>query len=180
MKNDKNHSPLDDPKMKENIFQVPDAYFDQLADRVMLEVKEDGLLSNNHLKEPIFEAPEGYFDQLQQNVLDKIEEEEGAKVISLRQNTWWRYAVAAAVVIFAVVMGLRSNKIENGIELENVSNADIIEYLVDEGLSSYDIVAWVDDGETVLGEFLTEEWSLFDQFDDQNPELDFDLDYLDY
>jgi hypothetical protein len=78
---DKNHKPsLENPQLKQSVFQVPASYFDKLEGRVMDNIKaQDGALANNpHLKENIYQVPEGYFSQLQNSIENRIEAEEGA------------------------------------------------------------------------------------------------------
>lgn len=86
MSKDKNHrSPLENPQLKQSVFQVPASYFDKLEGRVMDNIKaQDGALANNpHLRENIYKVPEGYFSQLHNNIENRIEAEEG----TLAQNT---------------------------------------------------------------------------------------------
>ena len=78
MSKEKNHnSPLDNPEMKKNIFQVPDGYFNQLEARLEARLDAEGneVALSKHLKKPVFEAPEGYFDQLENKIKARVAED---------------------------------------------------------------------------------------------------------
>ncbi|MCE7993233.1 MAG: hypothetical protein HEP71_14700 [Roseivirga sp.] len=80
MSKNKNHkSPLENPKLKEPVFQVPADYFDELEDKIMGAIcaEESKLTTNDSLKESIFEVPEGYFNQLEERIEDGIRAETG-------------------------------------------------------------------------------------------------------
>jgi hypothetical protein len=98
---------------KENPYQVPAGYFESFADSVLNKIhsttKEqtpaEELASLSPLlsslsKEPVYSVPEGYFENLTVAVKEKP-----AKVVSLSQRKWLRYAAAAVIVAAVTVTG---------------------------------------------------------------------------
>lgn len=116
---------------KINDFNVPEGYFDTLADkirtRVFLEELKEKNLDNG------FTVPANYFENLESK-LSKIHHKpllvnpkKSAKIISL---SFIKYAAAASVLLilaFAIYMHKSTNKLQN--QLASLPNEDIEMYL---------------------------------------------------
>lgn len=64
---------------KDNVYQAPAGYFNQLADNILTRIKEEeaGIAPVvNITKDNIYQAPAGYFDGLAGSILNRIKEEE--------------------------------------------------------------------------------------------------------
>lgn len=84
---------------------VPAGYFEDLSDSILSKIKrvdtseleESFPLLESLKNKNVFKVPEGYFDQLSEQVIAKTGAKEGAKVISIGANKWWKYAAAAMI-----------------------------------------------------------------------------------
>jgi hypothetical protein len=102
---------------KGNPFKVPEGYFDELGDQIMDGVrnrpdyqtsKEElaaiSPLLNSLNKRPVFSVPQGYFENFK--IASSSERGIDAKVVSLSQRRWLRYAAAAIVTGIIALAGL--------------------------------------------------------------------------
>jgi superfamily I DNA/RNA helicase len=97
---------------KEMPFSVPTGYFDKLDEKIMEMIRShpDYQTSGEELesispllssisKRPVYSVPEGYFE----NFKSGVEEKKEARVVSITNRKWFRYA-AAAVITGVVLM----------------------------------------------------------------------------
>ena len=81
---------------------IPTGYFENLSHSIISKIKEneaeeDYPVLTSLKNSNVFHLPEGYFDHLSENILSKIHPKEKAKVISIRENVWWKYMAAALI-----------------------------------------------------------------------------------
>ncbi len=174
------HNDLGNDKMKQNIFEVPEGYFEHLHDKIMSKVDSNtktSPLDSDHLKENVFTVPEGYFESLPHAIAERVNPNPETKVIPLFQRSWVRYAAAAVILLTVFVLGIKS---DDGTVTPELSDEAIIAYLVDEEISGLDIFASVDDGMTVLQDFIDDELGSFGITEFENPELEYDFEYIEY
>lgn len=130
-------------KEKEQALFVPEHYFDQLADSVLVDINVDsGILSS--IPKTNLEIPDGYFNNLESSVLSKIKADKdidpkdkyhskpfnGNRVVYL----FSRFAAAAALVgIFIFGMSEWKNKgveeLSIAKEIEALSQEEIFQYI---------------------------------------------------
>lgn len=93
----------------------------------------------------IFEAPEGYFDKLPQQIQKRIHEQKP------RKNVWFsffqpKYAFVVASVTLLLVFGGRylmlNNKEANLTGFTEISNQQISQYLLQEGIQETELVEY--------------------------------------
>ena len=172
--------------LKENIFDTPEGYFEELEENTLAEIamEQSELAQNDHLKTPVFGAPEGFFDQLSDELMQKVgldEPEEATKVIPLYQRNWFRFMTAAILILgFFGLRGLISTDPIQGVELADLNQEIIIDYLAEEDIINSDLLASVDDLEGILDNIIEDETSGFDFESLDNPELEYDFDLTDY
>jgi len=183
MPKNSNHNELENVALKTNIFQVPDGYFDMLHKNIMqgIEQEDDGsILNKKSLQENIFEVPPGYFESSKTKIEKTLAGQHTAKVIPLYKRNWTRYAAASIVLIVALVFGIKSDDTISNVSYSSISDEIIIEYLLDEGISNLDILASVDDGITILNDLFDDEMSALEYVSFDNPEMEYDFEYLNY
>jgi hypothetical protein len=110
-------SPLLQGLKHKNVFEVPEGYFNGLADNIAgsLYTREADILPtilHGLQHKNVFEVPVGYFEGLSTSVITKLQSQ-GARVVTMRQRLFGvaKYAVAAA---FVGVMALGAYKIIAG------------------------------------------------------------------
>ncbi len=176
------HNELNNPKLRKNTFTTPEGYFDTLHNSIMEQVNtidENSMEHSRHLKENIFTVPEGYFESLTNSIEQKTILKE-PKVVPLFARTWVRYAVAAAVMFLAVFLALGPGDVNRISDLGELSDQEILEYLIDEDISSLDMIASIDGAELALSELIDEEMGGFNFDELENPELEYDFEYIEY
>ena len=113
-------------------FTVPLGYFENLTSNILNKIKavDDPAQELRELSpmlysvqnENVFTVPPGYFNQLENAVLENILPKQ-AKVVSIKKNFVWKYAVAA---VMTGVIGLSSlmifTKSENISRTENITS----------------------------------------------------------
>ena len=143
--------------------------------------QHSGHLEDQHLKKNIFQVPEGYFEQLSEKINARINEEvKETKVIPLYRQSWVKYAAAVVLLVIVSVVALIVNRPSTDISFATLSNDEIIEYLWEEGISNDDILASLDDPEDMLNNLIAEELSSYSMGFSENPELEYDFEYLEY
>lgn len=182
----KNHDKefLSDPGLKKLPFKVEDGYFSELTEKIVnaAEASESDLNFNLHLKKSPFKAPEGYFETLESKIHDRLNEEPAEeKTISLFRQTWVRWsAVAASIaIILAFYLGNPIGAETVSDELA-VSDEAIIEYLDDSYGFSDELLASVEELESVLDGIYEEEAGIYMDFIGNDLELEYDFEYLEY
>lgn len=148
---------------KDMPYDLPEHYFEQLADETMVLTTAEKMpaVLEQAGKSIGFDLPEGYFEKLAENVVDKIKLESPTKVISIGKpvNKIWKYAAAAVFTgiiatgimqypgitgkqntgATAVVPATWNEKAFNE-KMETLSEDDIIRYLEKNG-SEADVAA---------------------------------------
>ncbi len=142
---------------KEVPYKVPAGYFDGLAERAMRSIHESNqyetadeeietlspLLSSLKKQNP-YTVPQGYFENIS---LTPVKKE--AKVISFTKQSWFRYAVAAAVIGIITLTGIllfgKKNEERRLARFENRLNREI-KTMSDDDLK--DFVQYTDAGLT--------------------------------
>jgi len=104
-------SPLLAGIIKENPFKVPEHYFEAIPAEVLAKLDTEEVELSSTLQEAkklqAFTVPQGYFDNLGDEVLNKVQQQPGAKLVTMpkRRNIVLKYA-AAAIFTGAVVLGV--------------------------------------------------------------------------
>lgn len=122
--------------IKKTGFKTPDNYFDAVEDNIMNAIKKENSL--NISKETGFITPEKYFDTIEDVIINKIEKKNTTKVITLfsKRNLIYASSIAAAILIMFSIYLNKDNDILEEIEYEIVEN-----YILNQGISSYDIAS---------------------------------------
>ena len=122
--------------IKKTGFKTPDNYFDAVEDNIMNAIKKENSL--NISKETGFITPENYFDTIEDVIINKIEKKNTTKVITLfsKRNLIYASSIAAAILIMFGIYLNKDNDILEEIEYEIVEN-----YILNQGISSYDIAS---------------------------------------
>ncbi len=93
---------------KRNPFDVPAEYFESVSSNVALQLDMEILPANLEAAKNIqpFKVPEGYFENLPADILNTINQQQGAKVVTMgKRSSWIRYA-AAAMITGALALGV--------------------------------------------------------------------------
>ncbi len=143
-------------KKNKSGLHLPEGYFKNFEDRMMLKVMEDNLPKTNG-----FKTPEGYFGQVEERVMSHVTETGRPKIIPLfRSKTLWYVSGIAAslVLIISLVNGLGSDQ-----SIEDLSANAIEEYIYEGGMDvdSYDVMALLEEEDisdiTIPSEVISEE-----------------------
>ena len=95
------------PYSKQSGFKVPDDYFGNFEEKMMLKV----FTSENNLNSKPFKVPENYFEQLEQKVFDKIQDPpKKTKVIPLFNRRTLSYVAGIAAVLAVLFSSVVFNK----------------------------------------------------------------------
>jgi hypothetical protein len=115
----------------EDCFKVPTAYFDTLAEKIIIQIEQDAL--PEAIKEKSFVVPDQYFETLTQRVMDSIPFHKQSKTIQTGFRRSWVYAAAAAVVLIVIswwgIQLFNSNYSTD--YLAAVSEEELLEYVSD-------------------------------------------------
>jgi hypothetical protein len=143
-------------KTNKSGLHLPEGYFNNFEDRMLLKVMEDSLPKSNG-----FKTPDGYFRQVEDRIVSLVSENEKPKIIPLYRNKTLLYVsgiAASLLVIISLVNGLQSDP-----AFEDLSATAIEEY-IDEGvmdIDSYDVMALLEEEEiddiTIPSEVISEE-----------------------
>jgi len=122
--------------IKNTGFKTPDNYFNAVENNIMNAIKQESNL--NLSKETGFKTPNNYFDSIEDAVINKIETKTTSKVIPLfsKRNLIYASSIAAAILIMFSIYLNKDNDILEEIEYEIVEN-----YILNQGISSYDIAS---------------------------------------
>jgi hypothetical protein len=146
---------------------VPEGYFDNFEDRMMLRLLEESLPASNG-----FKVPEGYFDSVEKSVLNKLSEHNEPKVVSLfsRRNLLYATGIAASLALIVSLWGGAGEDVS----LKDLSVNEVEAFINNGGvdIDSYDVLALLDEEELSEITIPTEEISeenleeyLLDNFD---------------
>lgn len=122
--------------IKNTGFKTPDNYFNAVENNIMNAIKQESNL--NLSKETGFKTPNNYFDSIEDAVINKIETKTTSKIIPLfsKRNLIYASSIAAAILIMFSIYLNKDNDILEEIEYEIVEN-----YILNQGISSYDIAS---------------------------------------
>ena len=118
---------------KDSGFKTPKDYFNNLENRILSEVKlKDGATQTG------FKLPDAYLDTLEDDILNKVILEKRPKVIKLvsKRNLVYMSSIAAAILLLFNLSIFDSKPTFDSLDTETVEN-----YIIDEGLDSYEIAA---------------------------------------
>lgn len=162
--------------LRKNIFEVPEGYFNELGERVTdgIRAEEGELASSEHLKENVFTVPEGYFSSLDEKIAAKLETESSIRVIPLYQRNWFRFAVAAMLVVGVFIFLPKGPAVDDSAISEDL----MLEYLYEKQDIAYELMALSEDFEAIMDNILLDETSVFDFSADANLELEYNFEYF--
>ncbi len=101
----------------ENVFSVPQGYFESLAVNIFKRLesaREESAEEELRILSPmlyaikgenVFSVPRGYFDSLAKDIVEKVNPQP-AKVVTMKRNSWFKYAAAAIVTGVIAVSSL--------------------------------------------------------------------------
>ena len=133
---------LKDIQPPEESFQVPEGYFDSLAEKLeALKVEKDPLIRIENIQpvQDTFQIPDGYFDGLMDRIEQRKEQEDNVVSFRRKRIRVWGAFVAAACIAMVVlsVVNLGTDPIvpsDGGIadiRLKNISDKEIASLLND-------------------------------------------------
>jgi hypothetical protein len=107
-------------------YAVPSNYFEGLTEKTLMLVKSDDQTAKEELesispllgglkKDVPFSVPQGYFENLVQKIVAE-ENKPAAKVISLTNRKWFRYAAAAMMIGIVAITGFLISNAPKGAE----------------------------------------------------------------
>ena len=115
---------------KQNPFQLPENYFENLAARTIERaISQEVSILDSIEKQNIFKVPEGYFEELGNKIDAKIAKPiEKKSWFTINRKAVWR---AAAVLVASVGIGSYYYSNQNSTEtaINNLSNEEIVAYL---------------------------------------------------
>jgi hypothetical protein len=147
-----------DLQTKSKLGTVPEGYFDNLAENILQKIKDESLSAAEEIRQlspalmatgndNVFTVPRGYFEDLPSAIMEKLAPK--VRVVEMKKRrSFLSYAVAA---VFTGLIGLslfnimdsNINSVSNtgtqiailnfDNELKSISEADIVNYLKDEG-----------------------------------------------
>ena len=149
-------SPLLGSITKKLPYSVPRGYFDELIEKVTatVQVQEDYQTADEELfalspmlsgigKQSPYSVPQGYFEGFKNNIKLNNRTKPTAKVVSIVNQKWFRFAAAAVVIGFFTLTGIQFLNNNSGssshpygaIDSNGVSTAEINSFIqiVDEG-----------------------------------------------
>lgn len=143
-------------KTNKSGLHLPEGYFNNFEDRMMLKVMEDSLPKSNG-----FKTPDGYFVQFEDRVVSHVSETGRPKIIPLYRNKTLLYVsgiAASLVLIISLLNGLGSAQ-----SFDDLSASAIEEYIEEGGMDidSYDVMALLEEEDindiTIPSEVISEE-----------------------
>lgn len=143
MKNDRLHN------IKKTGFKLPKGYLDGLDSHLMDHIK-----LNEKVTHSGFKVPNGYFENIEQSILSKTKQ--NSRVIYLFGKHNWLYAVSVAAVIILLFNVIWNNK---PIKESTIEISDIEQYLINEGVSSYELASLLTNEDLNTDNFVDSELS---------------------
>ena len=136
---------------KENIFTVPENYFEDLSGRI--EQRTQSIVENLQ-KENVFKVPNNYFEDLESNILSQTSEQ--TKVIPLftwsAKRTWASIAACSAIAIMGYFTLMPSQNSLGKEELSGVQNQEIINYLIQQDINQADMAEQIESKNSLFKE----------------------------
>jgi len=138
-------------KIKNSGFTAPKDYFKNFEDTIMSHAKLKDSISNSG-----FEVPDGYFENLEDSIMQKVSERDTTKVIPLftRRNLIYISGVAAAILLFFNLSIFNNDITFDSLDIETVEN-----YIIDEGINSYEIAALLTEEDLLDSDFVENDYS---------------------
>ncbi|WP_439130517.1 hypothetical protein [Polaribacter sp.] len=127
---------------KKPFFDVPTDYFDTIEFDVSAKITED-----NFDKTTAFKVPKDYFKNLEQEILANINiDKKSTKVITFRERLFKviPYAAAASIALFISLNSFVFN-INNELNFENISDAEIEYWLNENTINTSEIITILED-----------------------------------
>lgn len=123
-------------------FDLPQDYFNDFEDRLLLRMMEDGLP-----KSAGFKAPEGYFETFEDKIADVIDGLEDPKALYIFRYKTLLFAAAAAACLLLIFSLFDNFGTQHS--LEDIPASTVEEYLNQGnlGLDTYDLLALMDEEE---------------------------------
>ena len=137
------------------VLNLPEDYFDNFEDRMILKVMEEDLPKKHG-----FKVPRSYFGEFDERMMSKVVNEK-PKVISIFRNKTLHYVsgiAASIVLIFSLVNGFNTDP-----AIEDLSASSVEEYIYEGGIQidSYDVLALLEEEDinelTIPSEEISEE-----------------------
>ncbi len=141
-------------------------------------MKEENSHIENMKRENIHRVPEGYFEDLPMKIQSRIAEE--PKTVSFIPRMQLALYATAAVILISLSL-VFFYKTEKPVDyLAQVSTEDIVDYLQEENISSYEIASVIDVSELLEDESYLEELEDFSEEDLESiySEYDYSIDVL--
>lgn len=152
-------------------FIVPDDYFENFEEKMMLSIGEKPALENIVFKSNSgFKVPNSYFENIEREIIHKVEgEKKSGKFISLFNNPKLYYAAAVAAVFIGVVSTVFFNPVTDNFTIDGLE-ISAIEHYIDEG--------YIDFNYNEISAFMAEEDYSFDDFNTSGLSDDQVFEYL--
>ncbi len=128
--------------IKNTGFKTPDNYFNTVEDNIMNAIKQENSLKTNI--ETGFITPDNYFNTIEDVIINKIDIENKPKVISLfsKRNLIYVSSVAAAILLY-----FNLSFFDKDISLDTLDFKTVENYILDQGIDSYEIAALLTEDE---------------------------------
>ncbi len=137
---------------KQNIFKVPENYFENLTNRIEAKTSIPNNFNLENLpKENIFKVPESYFE----NLTSRIEAHTSAKtkIVPLvtwsKKRTWVSIAACSAMAILGYFTLMSEQDSLSNEALAGVQNKEIVNYLIQEDFNQNDFAEQTDFGKNL-------------------------------
>ncbi|AVR46685.1 hypothetical protein C7S20_16205 [Christiangramia fulva] len=152
-------------------FKVPDNYFEELEDKLMLRITEENSAELPSVNSG-FKAPDGYFENLEDRILAR--QNSKGRLISLfkKENLYYAAAVAAIFVLMWFSPFDR-NSATNQITWDDLEIATIEDYIVE----GYEM-GYIEMDASEFSNYFLENGKLVDDSDFENVSSDAVIDYL--
>lgn len=114
-------------------FKVPENYFQDFEERMMLIIKEERCLEDSYKGDSGFTVPQDYMNSLEDQILSKVENKKPrGKLISLFNNPKNYYAAAVAAVFIGIISTLLFDPVSPEFSFDSIE-LTIMENYIDEG-----------------------------------------------
>ena len=132
-------------------FKTPDKYFDSVEDNIMNAINQEESL--NLSKETGLITPDNYFETIEDVVINKLNKKNNSKVIKLfnKRNLIYTSSIAAAILLLFNLSIFDKEVTFDSLDTQTVEN-----YIISEGIDSYELAALLTEGEFLEVDFLDE------------------------
>ena len=138
--------------IKKTGFKTPDNYFDVVEDNIINAIQQEKSL--NISKETGFKTPDKYFETIDDVIFNKIEVKNTPKVIPLfsKRNLLYVSSIAAAILLLFNLSIFEKKVTWDSLDTQTVEN-----YIIDEGIDSYELAALLTDDEFSETDFIEQD-----------------------